>query len=366
MSPDYSGNSVRHTADAGEWTRIAERLATGGGILSGLWGEPDCVHLAVLDKTANTITIHTLACPAGKFPSVARHHPAAVRLERTITDLFGLIAEGTPDARPWLDHGKWGVRHPLASHPPKEHSARTYSFLPADGESLHQIPVGPVHAGIIEPGHFRFTANGETVVRLEQRLGYLHKGTEQLMAGAPLERAARLAGRVSGDSTVAYALAFAHAVEAASGLEPPPRAVWLRALMAELERLANHCGDIGAVCNDAAFVVLHAQFGWLREQVLRTAARCFGHRLMMDCVVPGGVRADLAAEGQHALRVLAALVRSRFPELVEVYDNTESLKDRTVGTGILTPALAAQFAAGGYVGRASGRAFDARRTPGYG
>ena len=176
MSPDYSGNGVRRTADAGEWTRIAERFATGGGTLSGLWGEPDCVHLAVLDETANTITIHTLACPAGKFPSVARHHPAAVRLERTITDLFGLIAEGIPDARPWLDHGKWGVRHPLASRPSKEHSPRTYSFLPADGESLHQIPVGPVHAGIIEPGHFRFTANGETVVRLEQRLGYVHKG----------------------------------------------------------------------------------------------------------------------------------------------------------------------------------------------
>jgi len=119
------------------------------------------------------------------------------------------------------------------------------------------------------------------------------------------------------------------------------------------------------VCNDAAFVMLHAQFGWLREQVLRTAAQCFGHRLMMDCIVPGGVRSDLAADGPHALRVLAALVRSRFPELVEVYDNTESLKDRTVSTGILTPALAAQFAAGGYVGRASGRAFDARRTPGY-
>src|SRR5205085_12169005 len=121
MSPDYSDNSVRRTADAGEWTRIAERFATGGGTLSGLWGEPDCVHLAVLDETANAVTIRTLACPAGKFPSVARYHPAAVRLERTIADLFGLIAEGTLDARPWLDHGKWGVRQPLASRPSKEH-----------------------------------------------------------------------------------------------------------------------------------------------------------------------------------------------------------------------------------------------------
>ena len=193
------------------------------------------------------------------------------------------------DARAWLDHGKWPVRHPLGQ---MEHTSATpepYSFLPAEGESLHQIPVGPVHAGIIEPGHFRFTASGETIVRLEERLGYVHKGIESLMAGLPIERAAVLAGRVSGDSTVAYALAFARAIEAAHDIDVPPRAVWLRALMAELERLANHFGDIGAICNDAAFAMLHAQFGLLREQVLRAADRCFGHRLMMDRVVPGGV-----------------------------------------------------------------------------
>ena len=327
------------------WEQAAARLESSEASLVALWGEPGYAHMALLE--ASEMRRLSIACEGRRYPSIGRRHPPAIRLERAMRDLHGLEPEGLPDTRQWLHHDE------------------PYRFLPAEGESLHQIPVGPVHAGIIEPGHFRFTANGETVVRLEERLGYVHKGTEALMAGSPLERAARLAGRVSGDSTVAYALAFARAVEAASGAEPPPRAVWLRALMAELERLANHCGDIGAVCNDAAFVVLHAQFGWLREQVLRTAAQCFGHRLMMDCIVPGGVRTDLGAEGPHTLRVLAALVRSRFPELVEVYDNTESLKDRTVGTGILTPGLAAQFGAGGYVGRASGRAFDARRTPGY-
>jgi Ni,Fe-hydrogenase III large subunit len=327
------------------WQQAAVRLAAREASLVALWGEPGYAHMALLEGPE--VRMLSLACDGGRYPSVGRLHAPAIRLERALRDLHGLEPEGLPDTRQWLHHDE------------------PYRFLPAEGESLHQIPVGPVHAGIIEPGHFRFSANGETVVRLEQRFGYAHKGTEALIAGAPLERAARLAGRVSGDSTVAYALAFARAVEGASGVQAPPRAVWLRALMAELERLANHCGDIGAVCNDAAFVVLHAQFGWLREQVLRTAGQCFGHRLMMDCIVPGGVCSDLAADGPHALRALAALVRSRFPELVEVYDNTESLKDRTVGTGILTPALAAQFAAGGYVGRASGRAFDARRTPGY-
>ena len=180
-----------------------------------------------------------------------------------------------------------------ARPPPPE----PYRFLPTEGEGLHRIPVGPVHAGIIEPGHFRFTANGETVVRLEERLGYVHKGIESLIAGADLERAAKLASRTSGDSTVAYALAFARAAEAATGAEPPARAVWLRALMAELERMANHFGDIGAVCNDAAFALMHAHCGVLRERVLRAADACFKHRLMMDRIVPGGVAADLDAAG---------------------------------------------------------------------
>ena len=161
------------------------------------------------------------------------------------------------------------------------------------------------------------------------------------------------------------ALAFSQAVEAALALSPPPRAVWLRALAAELERLANHFGDIGAVCNDAAFAIMHARFGLLREQVLRTADACFGHRLMMDRVVPGGVGCDLPPDGDRILHALIAQVRKDFPDLVEVYDNTASLKDRTFGTGILSPKLARQFAAGGYIGRASGRNFDARRAPGY-
>ena len=234
-----------------------------------------------------------------------------------------------------------------------------------EGEGLHQIPVGPVHAGIIEPGHFRFTANGEHVVRLEQRLGYVHKGIESLMQGATLEQAAKLAGRTSGDSTVAYAFAFAQAAEAALQAKVPPRAVYLRALMAELERLANHFGDIGAICNDASFSLMHAQCGILRERTLRAAEACFGHRLMMDAIVPGGVARDIAADGAAQVQALLAEIRRVFPRLVELYDNTASLQDRTVTTGIVKPDYVRQFGAGGYVGRASGRAFDARRMPGY-
>ncbi|MEX2240599.1 MAG: NADH-quinone oxidoreductase subunit C, partial [Burkholderiales bacterium] len=340
-------NWSRSIVDREAWQAAAARLHAGELCLLGLWGEPGFVHMAVMQSASNECSVLSLACEGNRFPSVGRLHPPAQRLERAARDLYGLEPEGLADARPWLRHGG------------------AYPFLPAEGESLHQIPVGPVHAGIIEPGHFRFTASGETVVRLEQRLGYAHKGVESLMAGASLERAAQLAARVSGDSTVAFSLAYARAVEAALALEAAPRAVWLRALMAELERLANHLGDIGAVCNDAALAIMHAQCGQLREQVLRAAQACFGHRLMMDCVIPGGVLRDLPADGERRLSALVALVRAEFPDLVEVYDNTASLKDRTVDTGILSPALARQFAAGGYIGRASGRNFDARRTPGY-
>jgi Ni,Fe-hydrogenase III large subunit len=185
------------------------------------------------------------------------------------------------------------------------------------------------------------------------------------MAGATLDRAARLAGRASGDSTVAYALAFARAVEAALDIKAPPRAAYLRALMAELERMANHLGDIGAICNDASFSIMHAHCAILRERTLRAADACFGHRLMMDRIIPGGIARDLGGEGPEPVHSLVSEVRRVFPQLVDLYDNTASLQDRTATTGILARDLARQFGAGGYVGRGSSRTFDARKCPGY-
>jgi Ni,Fe-hydrogenase III large subunit len=356
------------TADA--WRRVTSEVAAGRATLLGLWGDSSaepCVHMAIMADATGEIAVLTLVCAAGTFPSVGALHPPAIRLERAIRSLYGFDAVGAPDTRPWLDLGFWNVVHPLAPHPlpAAANKLSPYIFLPVEGESLHQIPVGPVHAGIIEPGHFRFTASGETVVRLEQRLGYVHKGIESLMCGATIDQAARLAARTSGDSTVAYSIAFAHAVEAALDVEPPPRARHLRALMAELERVANHFGDIGAVCNDASFSLMHAHCGILRERVLRAAAACFGHRLMMDRVIPGGVAADISADGTDLIRALLQDIRLAFPPLVELYDNTASLQDRTAATGIVSVELARQFGASGYVGRASGRNFDVRKTPGY-
>jgi Ni,Fe-hydrogenase III large subunit len=380
----------RVIVDAEGWRLASGALAAGQSTLLGLWGDAGAVHMAVLDQDQSDplqsdplqsdqrqsdqrqagrvgpgVMVVSIECPNGRFPSVGALHPPAIRLERAIRSLFGLEPVGLPDTRPWLDLGFWGITHPHAAGGSATASSDAYAFLPVEGEGLHQIPVGPVHAGIIEPGHFRFTANGETVVRLEQRLGYVHKGIEALMTGATLDKALRLAGRTSGDSTVAYALAFAHAVEKACDIEVPPRAIHLRALMAELERIANHFGDIGAVCNDASFSIMHAQCAILREKTLRTADGCFGHRLMMDAVAPGGVALDLSATGAQSILALLEEIKRTFPKLIELYDNTASLQDRTATTGILAAGLARQFGAGGYVGRASGRAFDARKTPGY-
>jgi Ni,Fe-hydrogenase III large subunit len=229
------------------------------------------------------------------------------------------------------------------------------------GEGLHQIPVGPVHAGIIEPGHFRFTANGETVVRLEERLGYVHKGIDGLLAGADLEKAGRIVARISGDSTVAYSFAFARAVEAALGIEVPRGAEMLRGIMAEVERIANHLGDIGAICNDAAFALNHAHCGILREKVLAASEQAFGHRLMMDRVVPGGVAEFPSMQNARTIEQTLDEIMPWFADVVRVYDGTPSLQDRTCGTGVVGPELVARWGAGGFVGRASGRGFDARR-----
>ena len=343
---------VRLSVDGGTWKALAVGCAKGLHELSALWADGPVMRMALNDVPKARRAIVSLETDAGRYPSVAARHAPAMRLERAMRDLYGVEPVDLPDARPWLDHGQQ----------PGREGQEPYTFLPVEGEGLHQIPVGPVHAGIIEPGHFRFTANGETVVRLEERLGYVHKGVEGLMAGASVEQAARIVGRISGDSTVAYAWAFARAVESALGWTPPPRAVLLRAAMAELERLSHHINDVGAICNDASVIAIHARCTLQREDLLAVANACFGHRLMMDCIVPGGVRADLTPEGIGRIRGLLARFDETRAEMLRVYDSMPSLQDRTVTTGIVSPELVRQYAAGGFVGRASGRAFDARKS----
>jgi Ni,Fe-hydrogenase III large subunit len=343
------------------WSSAARELAAGRLQLVAEWAEPGQVHAALFEPETSSMGLISFATPDGSFPALGAQHAPARRLERRIHDLFALESLGAPDVRPWIDHGQFGDTHLPSGKRGRSAAATEYAFLPVKGESLHQIPVGPVHAGIIEPGHFRFTAGGETIVRLEERLGYVHRGIDALLEGSTLETATRIVARTSGDTTVAYGLAFSRAVEAATGTTVSARAAHLRALMLELERIANHLGDVGAICNDASLSFMHAHCSVLRERVLRVADAAFGHRLMMDRVTPGGVSADLSERDRRKVLALATHIRRRFARLMRLYEETASLQDRTVGTGVLRKELAERFAAGGFVGRASGRAFDARK-----
>ena len=296
----------REEVDKTKWVECAEALGRGEGELFALFAEIDRVHMALRGAGDDATRIVTVKVEDGRYPSVSAHHAPAIRLERAVRDLFGHEPRGLPDERPWLDHGKWTITMPLAE---KRRLAREvydtgYAFLPAEGEGLHEIPVVLVHAGIIEPGHFRFTANGETVVRLEERLGYVHKGTERLMAGAPLEQAAKLIGRVPAISTVAYAYALAYAPRRPLGHRRPRS----RGLFACAD------GGIGAHRQSPRRYWRDLQRRLFRHdpRPLQHLARrspqaadlAFGHRLMRDCIVPGGVAVNLKKECEARLRAL--------------------------------------------------------------
>jgi hypothetical protein len=196
----------RVNVDAATWQAIGAQLHAGQLDLLAEWGDEGAVHCALYEPGSRSVRVASIPVEAGQVPSLAQFHRPALRLERTVADLFGYELAGLPDRRPWLDHGTWPLVAPLAAVPgARATEAPAYRFLEAEGPGLHQIPVGPVHAGIIEPGHFRFTVCGETVVRLEQRLGYVHRGIERLLRGSGIEAGARLIARVSGDSTVGRA-----------------------------------------------------------------------------------------------------------------------------------------------------------------
>jgi Ni,Fe-hydrogenase III large subunit len=357
----------RHVLSPEGWTAMSHSLAGDATLeLRAMWADTTHIHAFFHDTDSADFLFASVQVESGLYAALSPARPSASWFERMIRDLWGHNAADALDLRPWLDHGHWTATPPLAARPlPNLAAPEPMEFLASEGADLHQIAVGPVHAGIIEPGHFRFTCSGETIVRLEVRLGYLHKGTLGLLRGKSPRVGARFAARLSGDSTVAHSTAFAHAAEAACATKAPVRAASLRAIMGELERISNHLGDIGAIVNDASFALLQARFVWQREAVLRTCADAFGHRLMMDAVIPGGVAQDLSPEGADAIVRVLDGIEAEWPSLVAIYDATSSLVDRMQGTGILNAGLAASFAPGGFVGRASGQAFDTRRNPGH-
>jgi Ni,Fe-hydrogenase III large subunit/Ni,Fe-hydrogenase III component G len=360
------------TVDAAHWISSARMFAGEGASLVALWGSDrrdlgeGMVVLAAYATAAGLACVRLpLPAEAYAYPSIAAEFPCAVRMQRAVFDLLGVRAHGAEDERPWLRHGAWPADYfPLRRDSDggrvfdveQEH----YPFVSVAGDGVHEIPVGPIHAGIIEPGHFRFSIVGEKVLRLEERLGYVHKGIDKRFEGMPMADGQRLAGRVSGDSTVAYAWAYAMAAESAAGCAIPPRAGWLRALLLERERVGNHLGDLGALGNDAALAFGLAQFSRLREQWLRRNAETFGHRLMMDCIVPGGTAVDPDDSLLAHLHQQCAVFEREVRTLRAIYDEHAGLQDRFQSTGFVTPELAAQLGLRGLAGRASGQAHDLR------
>lgn len=299
------------------------------------------------------------------FPSLTKVFLPAYRFERQMQSLMGVKPLNHPDQRPWIKFEDWPedaypLRKSFDAAQPMPRVPGEYAWIRAEGEGVYEIPVGPVHAGIIEPGHFRFQAVGEQVINLEERLGYVHKGIEKRFEALSWEEGYRLAGRVSGDTTVAHGIAYCIALEALTGCRPPERAFWLRALFLERERIANHLGDIAAICNDAAFAFMFYQMMRLKETVLRTNRKLFGHRFIMDKVVPGGVAADIDETGkQEILAELECLLKD-FKKLVVIYTDNPSLEDRVRNTGILSPEKARELCSVGVVARASGMNLDCR------
>jgi Ni,Fe-hydrogenase III large subunit len=365
--------------DVEDWGRFAEVARGLGARWCSIWA---------LQKDADTLLLNACFENQGDYivaraqlelrspvlPSHTPFYPAANRPERHLQDMYGVLFSNHPDSRRWSRHRAWPEDvYPLRKDFPasaENGDARTpadsdYAFFQAQGAAVYEIPVGPIHAGVIEPGHFRFQAVGENVLNLEERLGYVHKGIEKIAEGRDPQGLARLAGRISGDTTVAHTWAACMAMERAAKVQIPQRAIFIRALLAERERIANHLGDIGAICNDVGFAFVHMQFSRMREIWQRTNMEMFKHRMLMDCIVPGGVDVDVSPQQIETLRQQHVWIQEELHELMVIISDHPSLEDRLLGTGVLSPELAKKIGAVGYVGKASGIDFDLRRDHAY-
>ncbi|HEU4366830.1 MAG TPA: NADH-quinone oxidoreductase subunit C [Methylomirabilota bacterium] len=310
--------------------------------------------------------VHASAAVPADAPvihSLATFHYPASRFEREIYDLFGVIADGHPDPRPLVRHGFWPSDYfPLRKDAvPREFTddGRSFPFTEVGGEGVYEIPVGPVHAGIIEPGHFRFSVVGETIIDMKSRLYFTHKGTEKLFEGREPAAGVELAERISGDTTVGHSLAFCQAVEAAAGVRVPDRAKYLRVVLLEMERLYNHVADFGMIANDTGYAVAHSHCFRIRERLLRLNKRLTGNRLLRGGIVTGGVGVDIPGGLDLPAEVEAAL--RDFEEIVGLTLENTLVRDRLDGTGRLTTLTARDHGVLGYVARASGIDTDARR-----
>jgi|SRR5579883_655975 Ni,Fe-hydrogenase III large subunit/Ni,Fe-hydrogenase III component G len=355
-----------------QWLQTAKALHDANTRLLALWAADDrdrdgCFRVYAMYLLPETIlvvehAIHDASNPM--YPSIAALFPSALRMQRAVYDLLG-IASDESDMRGWLRHNGWPetlfpLRKDVDGSAHYSIAPASYPFVTVEGDGVHEIAVGPVHAGIIEPGHFRFSVVGEKVLRLEERLGYTHKGVAKLFEAFSQQDGHRLAARVSGDSAVAFSWAYCASLEAITETPVPLRAVYLRALALEHERLTNHLGDLGALGNDAGFALGLTQFSRLKEDLLRTNTVAFGARYLMHYIVPGGVSVDLPGRARGLLLKQYQELERGVVKLRSIYDEHAGIQDRFREAGRLTNELAERLGAIGLVGRASGIACDLR------
>lgn len=302
------------------------------------------------------------------IPSATAVTPAASWYERELHDQYGIQIEGSPDLRPLVLHENWpdGV-YPMRGEAVRAPWAqREYRFLQVQGDGVCEVPVGPVHAGIIEPGHFRFSVVGDTVLHLELRHFYTHKGTEKLFEATPVMNGPMIAESVSGDHCFAHAVAYSQAVETALDVVAPPRAHAIRLIGLELERMVAHIADVGALCGDVGFPVPATYNARIKEALLQLSTRVVGTRFWRGVAVPGGVTRDLTDDGVRELRGVIADAARDFAEMASAILDTPSVQNRFETTGVLSAEIARDLAVVGPVARASGIDIDVRRDHPYG
>lgn len=327
--------------------------------------DPDGFRVVYLFMSTSGPDRHELVLRTGRqnpeVPSLSAVSFAASRFEREMRDMYGIVPLDHPLPRRLIRHGTWPQGwYPMrsdAGDPPPFQATDPFPFLTVEGPGVYEIPVGPVHAGVIEPGHFRFSVVGETILKLKARLWFTHKGIEKLAEQRTIIDALPLAERISGDTSFGHALAFCLAVEEALGWSVPEPVARVRALLLELERLYNHVTDLGALCKDAGHAILDVHAQRVREQLVRLNADVTGHRLLRGAVVPGGV-ATKALPDAKTIQLLADDVA----EIVDLALGHSVVRDRFTGTAVVTAAQAHELGCLGYVGRASGVDLDARRT----
>jgi Ni,Fe-hydrogenase III large subunit len=350
---------LRHILSHADWVAAANAAHAESWILLAHWADTIQVHALFLDPNALRIVPVSAPVEDGLYPALSPAFSGAAWYERMIRDLWGHDASSGRDSRPWLDHGTWPQSHPMAARPGTRPSIEPPALMDAEREDAMILPLGPVWGQLNEAAHLRLTLTGSVIDRAEGFLGFTHKGTLALMRGKSPRTAARYAARLSGDATVVHSVAFAQATEFALDVVAPPRAIALRVVMMEIERIAGHLDNLAEIGRLADAGAVHAKGGYLREILLRASEAAFGHRLMMDCVVPGGIGIDIAQGGTEVVLRVLGEIASELPALRKLH-NGGAFSSRLSGLGRAGETLVTALGVGGIVGRASGRAFDVR------